>query len=297
VKDKTMSEMISLFGVGAMGEAIARRLLAKQYRLNVWSRSPEKLVSLAEAGAIVKSSAANAIKSADMIICVLPDVVAIQEALFDVDWAHELHGHTVINFGAVNPSRSQALMDAFQAHQASYVEVAAIGSVDDVANANLQLLVGASEDDYERVSNLLQSLSSRISFVGEVGNAVALKLAMQQMAASLFCAFASSISMIKEQGLDVDVFLDFLRTSPMYTPLFDQKLPRILGRDYARAGLPAKHLERDLKLFLEETEELGLNAHYVESIKELLGLCVARGMQDLDYTAVYDVINPPKEEG
>lgn len=292
-----MLETVSLFGVGAMGEAIARCLLAKQYQLNVWSRTPEKLVSLAEAGAIVKSSAANAIKSADNIICALPDVVAIQEALFDVEWAHELHGHTVINFGAVNPSRSQALMDAFQAHQAGYIEVAAIGSVDDVANGNLQLLVGAGEEDYQRVSGLLRELSNRISFVGEVGNAVALKLTMQQMTATLFCAFATSVGMIKEQGLDIDVFLDFLRASPLYTPLFDQKLPRILGRDYTRAGLPARHLVRDLKLFLEEAEELGLNAHYVESIKELMGLCVARGMQDLDYTAVYDVINPPKEDG
>lgn len=291
-----MSEMVSLFGVGAMGEAIAQRLLAKRYQLNVWSRTPEKLVTLAEAGAIVKSSAANAIKSANIILCVLPDVVAIQEALFDVEWAHELHGRTVINFGAVNTSRSQALMDAFQAHQASYVEVAAIGSVNDVANGNVQLLVGAAEPDYQRVSGLLHELSNRISFVGDVGNAVALKLAMQQMAATLFCAFSSSISMIKEQGLDIDVFLDFLRASPLYTPLFDQKLPRILGRDYARPSLPARHLERDLKLFLEEAEELGLNAYHVESVKELISLCVARGMQDMDYTAVYDVINPPKED-
>ena len=291
-----MSETISLFGVGAMGEAIAQRLLAKRYQLNVWSRTPEKLATLAEAGAIVKSSAANAIKSANVILCVLPDVIAIQEVLFDVEWAHELHGRTVINFGAVNTSRSQALMDAFQAHQASYVEVAAIGSVNDVANGNLQLLVGAAGPDFQRVSGLLHELSNRISFVGDVGNAVALKLAMQQMAATLFCAFSSSIGMIKEQGLDVDVFLDFLRASPLYTPLFDQKLPRILGRDYDRPSLPARHLERDLKLFLEETEELGLNVNHVESIKDLIGLCVARGMQDMDYTAVYDVINPPKDD-
>ena len=291
-----MSETVSLFGSGAMGNAIARRLLVKQYQLNVWNRTPEKLVTLAEAGAFVKSSAANTIKSAKTIVCILPDVIAIQEVLFDVDWAHELHGRTVINFGSVNPSRSQALMDAFQAHQATYVEVAAIGSVDDVANGNLQLLVGAEEQDYQQVSRLLNDISNRVNFIGDVGAAAALKLALQQMAASLFCAFSSSIGMIKEQGLDVDMFMDFLRASPFYTPLFDQKLPRILGRDYARSSLPGKHLERDLKLFLEEAEELGLNAHHVESIRELLALCVARGMHDMDYTAVHDVINPPKED-
>ena len=78
--------------------------------------------------------------------------------------------------------------------------------------------------------------------------------------------------------------------------MFDQKLPRLLSREYSRSNMPAKHLARDLKLFLEEMEELGVNAHHVESVAELVGLCVARGMQDMDFTAIYDVINPPKDE-
>jgi 3-hydroxyisobutyrate dehydrogenase len=96
--------------------------------------------------------------------------------------------------------------------------------------------------------------------------------------------------------VEVDQFMDFLRASAMYTPLFDQKLPRMLSRDYSNASLPAKHLERELKLFLEEAEDLGINAHHVQSIRDLLSLCVARGMQDLDFTAVYDVLSPPGEE-
>lgn len=291
-----MSQSLSIFGFGAMGEAIALRLLAKNYSINVWNRSPEKLIGLAEAGARVKSSAAEAIKSATLIICALPDPAAIQEALFDVDWAHELHGCMVINFGAVNPSRSQALMDAFHAHQAEYVEVAALGSVADANNGNLQLLVGAEAQQFEQVRGLLGDISSRVTFIGEVGSASTFKLALQQMSATMFCAFAASVSMVREQGLEVDTLMDLLRASPLYAPVYDQKLPRMLGRDYSHATLPGKHLERDLKLFLEEAEELGLNVHHVESARELVGLSVARGMHNADFTALYDVIHPPKEE-
>ncbi|MGD8558502.1 MAG: NAD(P)-dependent oxidoreductase [Gammaproteobacteria bacterium] len=291
-----MSQTITVFGFGPLGEAIARRLLAGNYQVNIWNRSPERLLSLAEAGAIVKASASQAIKSADTIVCALPDAVAIQEVLFDVDWAHELHGRMVINFSSVNPSRSQALMDAFQAHQARYVEVAALGSVADLANGHLQLLVGAEPDDFAPVASLLNDISSRVTVLEDVGKAVAIKQALQQMSATLFCAFAASVGLIREQGVEVDQFMDFLRASAMYTPLFDQKLPRMLSRDYSNASLPAKHLERELKLFLEEAEDLGINAHHVQSIRDLLSLCVARGMQDLDFTAVYDVLSPPGEE-
>ena len=102
--------------------------------------------------------------------------------------------------------------------------------------------------------------------------------------------------MIKQQGLSVDMFMDFLRKSPLYMPMFDQKLPRLLSRDYSNSSLPSKHLERELKLFLEEAEEFGINAPHVESVQQLVSFCVARGMHDMDFTAVYDVINPPKEE-
>lgn len=291
-----MGKTVTFFGFGAMGLAIARRLLSRQYQLNVWNRSAEKLISLAESGAIVKASPAEAIRSSDTIVSVLPDLSALQEVLFDKDWAHALHGRCIIHFGSVNPSRSQAIMDAFHAHQASYVEVAALGSVDDVAAGNLQLLIGASEEDYTKVQPILSDLSDQVRYIGEVGDAVAMKLAMQQMTATVFCAFAASLSLVREQGLSVDLFMEFLRRSPLYSPIFDQKLPRLLSRDYSQSSLPAKHLERELKLFLEEAEELGFNSHHVESIRDLIGFCVARGMHDMDFTAVYDVINPPRDE-
>lgn len=291
-----MTQAMTVFGFGPLGEALARQLLAKGYRVNLWNRSPEKLLSLAEAGAIVKSSAAAAIKSAEIIVCALPDPNAIQETLFDVDWAHELHGRLVINFGSMSLSRSQALMDAFHAHQADYVEVAGLGSVADMTAGHLHMLVGAEQSDYERVRSLLDDLSNRVTHVGEVGVAAAIKLALHQMSATLFCAFSASVGLIREQGLEVDQFMDFLRASPWYTPMFDQKLPRMLSRDYSGATLAGKHLERELKLFLEEAEDLGINAHHVQSIHELINLCVARGMRDLDFTAVNDVIDPPREE-
>jgi len=291
-----MSKTVTQFGFGPLGLAVAGRLLANGYVINAWNRSPEKLIPLAEKGVIVKASAAEAIRSTETLICVLPDPASLQEALFDQDWAHDLEGRCVIHFGSVNPSRSQAIMDAFNAHQANYVEVAALGSVDDVFSGNLQLLIGSEPEDFQRVRQLLEELSDHVTYIGDVGSAVAIKLALQQLLASLFCGFSSSISLIREKGLSVDEFMDFIRRSPLYTPLFDQKLPRILGRDYSHPSLPGKHLVQDLKLFMEEAEDLGLNPYSVSSILDLINFSVARGAGDMDFTAVYDVLHPPKDD-
>jgi len=292
----SMTHAIAQFGFGKLGMAIVQRLLGKGYVVNAWNRSPETLIELAEQGVIVKASPAKTITSSDILISVLPDPAALQEVLFDQDWAHDLAGRCIIHFGSVNPARSQAILDAFNAHQAGYVEVAALGSVHDMERGTMQLLIGASDADYQRANAILQDLSDQVIHIGEVGTAVTIKLATQQLLASLFCAFCTSLSLVKEKGLSIDMFMDYIRYTSLYAPLFDQKLPRILGRDYSHATLPGKHLERDLKLFLEEAEEIGLNTHAVASVTELLNFSIARGMYEQDFTAVYDIINPPKDE-
>ena len=291
-----LDNRVSFFGLGPMGQAIAQRLMANGYQLYIWNRTPEKTITLAEAGAIIKSSEVDAIRSSDIIVCILTDTAALQEVVFDVDWAHEIHGKTLINFGSISPSRSQAVMDAADAHDSHYIEVAAMGSVADVNTGNLQLMVGASEENYARVETLLSVLSSRITYIGEVGDATTIKLALQQLSAAMFTAFSSSIGLVQEQGVSVDLFMDLLRTSPLYAAFYDQKLPRVLSRDYSQSSLPGRHLQRELQLFMEQAEELGINAHTVESIKEIISFSLGRGLSNADFTAIYDVINPPKEE-
>ena len=291
----TVATTVAMFGFGQVGEALAKNLLSKGYTVNAWSRSTEKLMQLKGAGAVVQSSEVENIKSADIIISALPDYLALQEVLFHNDWAHELNGRTVIHFGSLNTSRSQAIMDAFHAHQAGYIEVAALGNLDEVLSGEWRLLVGSEEKEYQQVEKLLSDVSENVHYVGTVGDAAAIKLALQQLSASVFCAFSSSLSMVKESGVDVEVFMELLRSSPAYAPMFDQILPGLLSRDYSQSITPSKHIEKDLKLFLEQAEEIGLTTHQVESVKELISFSVSRGMQEMDFTAVHDVINPPKE--
>ena len=93
-----MTTTVAMFGFGQVGEALAKHLLSKDYTVNAWSRSTEKLAKLKEAGIVLQSTEVDNIKSADIIISALPDYLALQEVLFHNDWAHELNGRTVIHF-------------------------------------------------------------------------------------------------------------------------------------------------------------------------------------------------------
>ncbi|UUZ54272.1 NAD(P)-binding domain-containing protein [Massilia sp. H-1] len=94
-----------MIGCGAMGGAIARRLLGLGYPLNVYNRSPGKTRSLARAGAIVHATPLKAARASDVIISVVTDAAAVRDVLFSAGGALRVpHGaRLVIELGTHCP--------------------------------------------------------------------------------------------------------------------------------------------------------------------------------------------------
>jgi len=74
--------------------------------------------------------------------------------------------------------------------------------------------------------------------MGEVGSAAAVKLALNQLIASLTAAFSLSLGFVQRQGTDVELFMQILRQSALYAPTFDKKFPRWRGIMLTRIFIP-----------------------------------------------------------
>src|SRR6266571_1256801 len=73
---------IGFLGLGEMGTPMARRLLRAGHDLVVWNRSPERTVGLAQEGASVAPSPAQAVVGADFIITMVATPEALEQVLF-----------------------------------------------------------------------------------------------------------------------------------------------------------------------------------------------------------------------
>jgi 3-hydroxyisobutyrate dehydrogenase-like beta-hydroxyacid dehydrogenase len=62
---------VGVVGLGKMGSAIARNLLARGYQVSVWNRSPEPADALAGAGAMRHSSLKELVEAVDTVIVML----------------------------------------------------------------------------------------------------------------------------------------------------------------------------------------------------------------------------------
>jgi len=123
--------------------------------------------------------------------------------------------------GTIAPSESRVFQQELAAIAATYFEAPVLGSIPEATAGQLQVMVGGSTEQFEQWQPLFQQLGTPI-FIGAVGSASALKLALNQLISSLTTSFALSLGFVQQQGVDVETFMQILRRSALYAPTFDK---------------------------------------------------------------------------
>src|SRR5215218_9689711 len=76
----TSTETVAVLGTGMMGAPMARNLLAAGFQVRAWNRTAEKAAPLADAGAVVAGSPAEAADGASLLLTMLTDADAVLDA-------------------------------------------------------------------------------------------------------------------------------------------------------------------------------------------------------------------------
>ncbi len=283
---------ISLIGTGLLGSAMAERLLALGHEVIVWNRTHEKTEPLRQQGATVARSATEAIQASVCTILLLTDASAIQQALFAPDGRPDFQRRTIIQMGTIAPEESNVLGQEIRLGLGEYLEAPVLGSIAEAKAGKLIVMVGGAAEMLDRWNIVLQCFSAEPLFVGPIGQATALKLALNQLIASHITAFSLSLGMIQRSGGDVETFMRVLRQSALMAPMFDKKLPKLLAHDYTNPNFPTEHLLKDVNLCLQTAESSHLDTSVLQGIKTIFEKAVRQGLPNQDYSSVFETIVP-----
>lgn len=283
---------IALLGAGLLGRAIAERLQSVGHTVTVYNRTTTKALPLQACGITVVTRPDQAMIQADCVVLMLADAAAIRAVLLTPASLAALRGKTVIQMGTINQEESLALQVEIERVGGSYCEAPVLGSLAEAQTGTFIVMVGGNERQFIQWGPLFRSLSREPRLVGPVGKAASLKLALNQLIAAEISAFALSLGLVQRTGIAVDTFMAVLRESALFAPAFEKKLPRLLTRDYQHPNFSARHLLKDVELFLKEASGYELTTSSLEGIKPVLQRTIAQGLGDSDYSAIFEVINP-----
>ncbi|WP_026280054.1 NAD(P)-dependent oxidoreductase [Thioalkalivibrio sp. ALJ7] len=283
---------VALLGCGLMGQPMGLRLLQAGFPVVAYNRTVSRASDLATEGVTVHSAPAAAVAEADVLVLMLSDATAI-EAVLGALPTGSLSGRCVIQMATILPAESRALAKRVRAAGACYLEAPVLGSIPEARDGRLLIMAGAdSDEDFARAQPVLAALGETPRHVGPVGQGAALKLAFNQLIASLTAAFSLSLALVRREGVEVETFMEILRDSALYAPTFDKKLGKMLSGDFGSANFPVKHLLKDVRLTERAVEDAQLVGPWLPLLADLLDQAQDQGLADADYSAIYRAIAP-----
>jgi len=289
---------ISVLGLGLMGGEIAVRLQRQGREVIGWNRGAAHREAAAQQRLNLAATPAEAVVASDLIVLVLSDANAIEQTLFAQLDPSAMAGRTFIQMGTIAPGESREIAKRVEGRGGDYLEAPVLGSLPEAREGALILMAGGDRGLYERSLPVLKDLSANPQWIGAVGQAAALKLAMNQLIAGLTSSFALSLALVRREGIDVDQFMGLLRGSALYAKTFDKKLDRYLSHAYGDANFPLKHLRKDVRLFQQVAEERGLDITLIAAMERICARAEAAGLGDKDYSALYEALSrEPSPQG
>jgi 3-hydroxyisobutyrate dehydrogenase len=279
-----MSMTVAVLGTGLMGSGMARSLLREGHTVRAWNRTREKADPLADDGATVVDTAAEAVDGADAVITMLFDADAVASTMADA----------IPRFGAdtVWVQTSTVGVDGIDklARQAAdagvaFLDAPVVGTKDPAEQGKLVVLASGDEELVERVQPALDAIGQKTVHAGDVGTGSRLKLVVNAWLSTVVGGVAQSIALAGDLGLDPQLFLDTIDGQALDSPYAQLKGKGMVDGDF-EPSFAVDGVLKDTHLILDAAHSSGTFTGLLAMLADRLSTADRAGHGDEDAAAV-----------
>ncbi len=274
---------IGFIGLGSMGHAMASNILKAGHALRVWNRSPEAAVSLAELGATVAPSVADAF-SGDAVFSMLADDAALRAVLIDGGILQRAQkGLIHVNMATISIALCDELVALHEQHGLVYVAAPVLGRPDVAAAGKLNIVAAGDESAIDRVQPVFDVIGQKTWRVGDKPrDANVFKLGANFMLTSAIETMGEAASLMSEYCIDPHVFLDLITNTLFPGPVYQGYGRMIADRRYEPALFKARLGLKDVRLALSAAESVNVALPVAKVVRDNLIEVLAQGDGEKD---------------
>ena len=271
---------VAVLGTGRMGRAIAHRLVASGFDLQVWDRTAAKASAL-NVGRVAQTPA-EALRDADIVISSLTNAAAVHDVYLGPQGAFGTSTTALfVEMSTAGPESIDELSREARTRGLRLLEAPVLGSVPAVESGTLAVLVGGSRDDLEAARPVLERLGE-IHHVGGFGSAARLKLVANTMLAITSAAAAELLAAGTAAGLDREqVFWALVR----FAPALKAREAGFMRDQHTPTMFAVHDLVKDLGLALEVFERTNAAVPLTREARSLFAETASES-SDLDISAI-----------
>ena len=243
---------LGFIGIGLMGRPMVLRLLGAGYNVNVWNRSPDKLVQVADAGAKVCASIAELVKASQVILLCLTDTAAVESVIYKGIVENGSVNQLLIDLSSIHPDNTRQLASVLKDRCGmNWVDAPVSGGIVGAEQGSLTIMAGGSSENVSIACTILAPLYQQFTHMGELGCGQVTKICNQMIVSCNVIVIAEMIALAQKAGVAAEKI-----PQALYGGFADSKPLQILGPEMALADFePLKWrvstLLKDLNMALE----------------------------------------------
>ncbi|HEX6113812.1 MAG TPA: NAD(P)-dependent oxidoreductase [Geminicoccaceae bacterium] len=279
---------IGFIGLGLMGQAFARRLVACGYAVTGYDVVADKMRAVEALGVRSAGSAAEVARASDQLhVCVMTkdDLAA---AVFGADGiaASGAPGKLVIDHSTTEVGETRAFAERLRAEAGmGWVDAPVSGGPPAAAAGTLAIMVGAAPEVFARVEAGLEDLGA-VTHMGPPGAGQVTKMVNQILVLNNYCILAEALALAEAGGVDAARIPAALASGYAGSNMLKSLFPRLEQRDFEPAGY-AFQVMKDLDMVQSLAKELQVPTPMSAQSATLFRILNAKGHGRLDGLAVF----------
>jgi 3-hydroxyisobutyrate dehydrogenase-like beta-hydroxyacid dehydrogenase len=277
---------VTIVGVGAMGSAVAARLLAKRHAVTLRvRRETDTSRALADAGADVSLDART------------PFDAPVVRAVFDRRRIAAMSPGTVhVAMATIGVALSDELESQHRSGGSLYLAAPVLGRPEAARDGALRIVAAGDEAAFAAARAVLADLAHGVRHLsGPASTAHLIKLAVNLNLLHAVWTLGASIGMVERGGVDAATFVEIL-TDAAYTGTVHRGYgATIASRGYEPAGFTAVNALKDLDLAVVAAASVGLDVGSAELRGVLAAQAADPANSGLDWSALAERYRRPPQ--
>jgi 3-hydroxyisobutyrate dehydrogenase len=275
-------------GLGHLGKAMAKRLISEGTDLIVWNRTKEKA---AELEVEVADTPASLIARADIVFLNLFDSDAVMSVLTGKSGLLEggCKDKIIIDTTTNHFEKVLHFHKLLKDCGGHYLETPVLGSVLPASQGALTVLVSGARDIYERTRPLLEIIGKNIFYLERPALAIKTKLINNLVLGAFMAALSEAIAFGEKAGLEKATVIDILSAGAGSSLVLNAKKEKLLREDFS-THFSSALIYKDLHYLQDLARSMNVPLFTGSVTKELYGMTFAKGIADLDLSAVYKIM-------
>jgi 3-hydroxyisobutyrate dehydrogenase-like beta-hydroxyacid dehydrogenase len=282
---------VGFVGLGVMGSQMVNRLLDKGHAVTGYNRTRSKAGWLIGKGMKWADSPRAVASASDYVFAMVTNSAAIQAVTEGPDGilAGLGPGKILIDMSTVAPTVSRALAAKVRERGADMVDSPVSGSVITLQEGKLSVMVGGRRETFEKVKSVLFDIGPKVTYVGDNGLALSMKIAINLSLAVQMLAFSEGVLLAEKSGIAREVAVDVLTHSAVASPMIQYRGPFVLEQP-GEAWFDVNMMQKDMVLAMELGRQLEVPLPTTAVSNEFLTAARGMGWAKLDFACMFDVL-------